>query len=64
MAEYVRNKAFIINEENYRLLMENPLIAGFESINSAVYYTTIASFIACVVCVLYLLRIWRVSEGR
>ncbi len=64
VGDYVRNKAFILNRENYELLIQNQLIVKYEAISSAQSIITALLFICVLLCVLYSASVSRRSEGE
>lgn len=60
---YVQNKAHITSQSEYLEYMQNPLISRYESINSASYVLNIVTAILAIVCVLYMIRVRRFTEG-
>ena len=61
--QYIRNKAYITSESEYLEYMNNPLISQYERISSVSYALSIVSVILAIICVLYMIRIRRFTEG-
>ena len=60
---YVQNKAYIYSEKAYNDFMKNPLIARYESVSTAAYVLMIVTAVLCTVCLLYMIRIRRFTDG-
>lgn len=63
VSDYVKNKAYIASSKEYLGYQQNPLISQYERISSTSYILAIATVVLTVICILYLLRIRRVTEG-
>jgi len=63
VSDYVKNKAYITSSKEYLEYQQNPLISQYESISSTSYILAIVTVVLAVICILYLLRIRRVTEG-
>ncbi len=63
VSDYVKNKIYITSNKEYLEYQQNPLISQYESISSTSYILAIATVVLAVICILYLLRIRRVTEG-
>ena len=59
VSDYVKNKAYILNEQNYEMFMRNPLIRQYEKISTIAYFLAIASAVFALIGILYLFRIRR-----
>ena len=63
VSAYVQNKAHITSQSEYLEYMQNPLISRYESVNSACYVLSVVTAILAIVCVLYMIRVRRFTEG-
>ncbi len=63
VSDYVKNKMYITSSKEYLEYQQNPLISQYESISSTSYILAIATVVLAIICILYLLRIRRVTEG-
>ena len=61
--DYVRLKAKITSEKVFNEYMENPLIARYESISTASYVCTFVTVALCLICLLYMVRVRRITDG-
>lgn len=59
VANYVKNKAYILNKENYEMFMQNENIRLYEKVSSVSYFLAIACAVFALIGVLYLFRIRR-----
>lgn len=59
VANYVKNKAYILNKQNYEMFMQNESIRLYEKVSTVSYVLAIASVVFALVCILYLFRIRR-----
>ena len=60
---YVQNKAYIYSEKAYNDFMKNPLIAQYEKVSSVSYILVFLTAVLCAVCLLYMIRIRRFTDG-
>lgn len=60
---YVRSKPYITSESVYKEFMSNPLVSRFESISTAAYVSVFVTIFFSVVCILYLIRVRRFTDG-
>ena len=63
VSAYVQNKAHITSQSEYLEYMQNPLISRYESVSSACYVLSVVTVIFAIVCVLYMIRVRRFTEG-
>ena len=60
---YVQNKAYIYSEKAYNDFMKKPLILQYEKVSMAAYVAAILSAALFVICLLYLIRMRRFTDG-
>lgn len=64
VSDYVKNKMRITSEAEYLGYMENPHILQYERISSLSYTLSFVTVILAIICVLYLFRIRRFTDGE
>lgn len=62
--DYIKNKAFILNEQNYKTFMENPLIVRYEKVTSACFILAAVTVVLALSVSVLLIRTRGVSEGE
>ena len=60
---YVRNKPYITSEKVFNEFMANPLIKQYENVSTAAYAAVFVTAALCIICLLYMTRIKRFTDG-
>lgn len=64
VSNYIQNKTRITSQKEYLEYMQNPLISQYEKLSSSSYYLSFAVAALVIICVLYMIRIRRFTDGE